>query len=153
MAERVQLKRTKGWRMPPNTVKVCRPGLFGNPFTIDGDWIVWAAVALGFKGNREGRQQAVVALHRAWLTGKAPALPQIRKGGAITFENPRTGEVREVEADEHIRGLGAGFAGLYESPTLPGKPPVHELRGKNLACWCPLDQPCHADVLLELANA
>jgi Domain of unknown function (DUF4326) len=31
--------------------------------------------------------------------------------------------------------------------------PLHELRGKDLACWCPLDQPCHADVLLELANA
>ena len=28
-----------------------------------------------------------------------------------------------------------------------------ELRGKNLACWCPLDEPCHADVLLEMANA
>ena len=27
-----------------------------------------------------------------------------------------------------------------------------QLRGKNLACWCPLDQPCHADVLLALAN-
>lgn len=27
------------------------------------------------------------------------------------------------------------------------------LRGKNLACWCALDQTCHADVLLELANA
>jgi hypothetical protein len=26
------------------------------------------------------------------------------------------------------------------------------LRGRNLVCWCPLDQPCHADVLLELAN-
>ncbi|MCB1343362.1 MAG: DUF4326 domain-containing protein [Pseudooceanicola sp.] len=26
------------------------------------------------------------------------------------------------------------------------------LRGKDLACWCPPDQPCHADVLLELAN-
>jgi hypothetical protein len=26
------------------------------------------------------------------------------------------------------------------------------IRGKDLACWCPLDQPCHADVLLELAN-
>jgi hypothetical protein len=26
------------------------------------------------------------------------------------------------------------------------------LHGKNLACWCPLDQPCHADVLLEIAN-
>lgn len=28
-----------------------------------------------------------------------------------------------------------------------------ELRGKNLACFCPLGQPCHADVLLEWANA
>lgn len=27
-----------------------------------------------------------------------------------------------------------------------------ELRGKNLACWCHQDQPCHADVLLRLAN-
>jgi hypothetical protein len=27
------------------------------------------------------------------------------------------------------------------------------LRGRDLVCWCPLDQPCHADVLLELANA
>lgn len=27
-----------------------------------------------------------------------------------------------------------------------------ELKGKNLACWCPLDGPCHADVLLEIAN-
>jgi hypothetical protein len=27
-----------------------------------------------------------------------------------------------------------------------------ELRGKNLACWCRLDEPCHADVLLKLAN-
>lgn len=29
---------------------------------------------------------------------------------------------------------------------------IHELRGKNLACWCKLDQPCHADILLEMAN-
>lgn len=27
-----------------------------------------------------------------------------------------------------------------------------ELAGRDLACWCPLSQPCHADVLLELAN-
>lgn len=26
------------------------------------------------------------------------------------------------------------------------------LRGKNLACFCPIGAPCHADVLLELAN-
>jgi Domain of unknown function (DUF4326) len=29
---------------------------------------------------------------------------------------------------------------------------LSELRGKNLACYCPLDQACHADVLLKLAN-
>jgi hypothetical protein len=28
-----------------------------------------------------------------------------------------------------------------------------ELRGKNLACWCPADEPCHADVLLAMAAA
>lgn len=28
----------------------------------------------------------------------------------------------------------------------------NELRGKNLACWCKPGEPCHADVLLELAN-
>ncbi|NYE73437.1 DUF4326 domain-containing protein [Microlunatus parietis] len=27
-----------------------------------------------------------------------------------------------------------------------------ELAGKDLACWCPLSGPCHADVLLEIAN-
>jgi hypothetical protein len=27
-----------------------------------------------------------------------------------------------------------------------------ELRGKNLACWCPFDRPCHADVLIRIAN-
>jgi hypothetical protein len=27
-----------------------------------------------------------------------------------------------------------------------------KLRGHDLACWCPLDQACHADVLLEIAN-
>lgn len=32
MPERVQLSRKAGWRMPPNTVKVSRPGRFGNPF-------------------------------------------------------------------------------------------------------------------------
>ena len=30
---------------------------------------------------------------------------------------------------------------------------LNELRGKNLACWCRLDQPCHADVLLEMATS
>lgn len=39
---------------------------------------------------------------------------------------------------------------------LPNPPTSDEIRrelaGKNLACWCPLDEPCHADILLEIAN-
>jgi hypothetical protein len=37
-----------------------------------------------------------------------------------------------------------------------GQHPIEEIRialkGKNLACWCPLDKACHADILLEIAN-
>lgn len=29
---------------------------------------------------------------------------------------------------------------------------IDDLRGKDLACWCALDKPCHADVLIEFAN-
>lgn len=37
--------------------------------------------------------------------------------------------------------------------TGPERPTSFEdLRGKNLACWCRPGDPCHADVLLELAN-
>lgn len=36
--------------------------------------------------------------------------------------------------------------------SLMGKDARKELRGKNLACWCKPGTPCHADVLLELAN-
>src|SRR5687768_9147810 len=31
-------------------------------------------------------------------------------------------------------------------------PPLEPIRGKVLGCNCPLGRPCHADVLLELAN-
>ncbi len=33
-----------------------------------------------------------------------------------------------------------------------GPAELRRLQGKNLACWCHTEQPCHADVLLELAN-
>lgn len=34
-----------------------------------------------------------------------------------------------------------------------GNPDIGSLRGKSLVCWCRLDVACHADVLLEIANA
>lgn len=35
--KRIQRKRTSGWRMPENTVSVCRPGKYGNPLKLVGD--------------------------------------------------------------------------------------------------------------------
>jgi len=45
----------------------------------------------------------------------------------------------------------------FREDVVSGRPPYDELdpaelAGLSLACWCPPDQPCHADVLLELAN-
>ena len=85
---RVHRRRTKGWRMPPNTVSVTRPGRWGNQFT----------------------GPTAVQIYRWWITDCA------------------AGKRLQERAKK-------------------------ELRGKNLACFCGLDQPCHADVLLEIANA
>jgi hypothetical protein len=42
---------------------------------------------------------------------------------------------------------------LFETKLRETSPDLGLLRGKNLACWCAADQRCHADVLLEFANA
>lgn len=71
------------------------------------------------------------------------------------FGNPyRVGEHGDVDAcvaqyREMLTDALEGPIGIHRAliRTLLAK-----ARGKNLACWCPLDQPCHADVLLELAN-
>lgn len=78
--------------MPPNTVYVGRPSLFGNPYTV-----------------------------KEW--GESGALEAFR---VFVAHHP------------HGRAM-ATFVRQF-------------LHGKNLACWCPLDKPCHADVLLEIAN-
>jgi hypothetical protein len=51
--QRIQLKRTKGWRMPPGSVKVDRTTIFGNPFTTD-----------------RFEHEEAVELHWSWITGK-----------------------------------------------------------------------------------
>lgn len=68
-----------------------------------------------------------VARFRAWLAGEFG-------DSAGSFDHPQFGLVMVPPGRERI------IASL----------PV--LRGFNFACWCPLDQPCHADVLLEIAN-
>lgn len=50
-----------------------------------------------------------------------------------------------------VTGGGWPLHGLrHRSPSLEAI--WAELAGRDLACWCRLDRPCHADVLLELAN-
>lgn len=94
MPKRIQRKRTRGWKMPANTVYVGRPGVFGNH----------PAARIGLT-----KGQTAVDAFRQWV------------------------ETQAFDAwKEQVKDT---------------------LRGKNLACWCALDQPCHADVLLELANA
>lgn len=54
---------------------------------------------------------------------------------------------RDACLDQYRRYMESSLVGIQlieEARTV--------LRGKNLACWCPLDKPCHADILLELAN-
>lgn len=54
-----------------------------------------------------------------------------------------------MTADIALRAFRINLHGRLQSePSL-----LDALRGKDLACWCPLDQPCHADILLELANS
>ena len=112
--QRIQLKRSKGWRMPPNTVKVDRSTRWGNPFPIDC----------------YGQEKAVDKFRRFVTTGMS---------GMEMSESSRQDKWSNANISlVHVRGV------ILRT--------LHELRGKNLACWCPLDQPCHADVLLEIAN-
>lgn len=60
----------------------------------------------------------------------------------IDNEHAREMAVRDFEMWLHVRPDGEALAADAR----------RDLRGKNLACWCAAS-PCHADVLLEIANA
>ena len=49
--ERIQRRRTKGWRMPKNCVYVGRPSKFGNPFE---GWMIAKLSTKGFKRMMTG---------------------------------------------------------------------------------------------------
>lgn len=120
--QRVQLSRAKGWKMPPNTVKVPRSTIFGNPSGCGGeDWCKLRGTSPHFCCVLSFREFVVSGIEGRSSTGG-------------TFNV--------------LLDASAGYP--YRSRLVARLP---TLRGKNLACWCALDRPCHADVLLELANA
>lgn len=104
---RIQRRRVKGWRMPPNTVYVGRPTKWSNPWSV-------GAIACG-----------------------------CRSAGECSHNSFRCETAGEAVAE---------YRHWIETGRRLGKAAQAELRGKNLACWCAIDKPCHADVLLEIAN-
>jgi hypothetical protein len=120
---RVQRKRAKGYRMPENTKSVTRPGKFGNPYKI--------------------------GMHNIFdikdtTTGKTLKDYLIEKNGENKYH---TVEDVLLAYRQKINGSQAMQRVVK-----------HYLKGKNLACFCPLTDdkgkyvPCHADILLEIAN-
>jgi hypothetical protein len=103
--ERIQLRRTKGWRKPEGAVVVARPSRWGNPFRTGEPYHFTRRDGRVEMGVADGRE-SVVRLFEAYLEGRPDLRTQARE----------------------------------------------ELAGRVLACWCPLDQPCHADVLIRVAN-
>lgn len=71
--------------------------------------------------------------------------------------NPFVAHFEETHAAEkfaaHLKVRANPHAGWIDLLSYPSDQRIREeLAGKDLACWCPLDQPCHADVLLAVAN-
>lgn len=72
-------------------------------------------------------------------------------GRPTQWGNPfRVGELSRERCIELYRAEILGGGGLVGFNRFWAE---SQLRGKDLACFCPLDKPCHADVLLELANS
>ncbi len=114
MPERIQLRRTKGWRKPEGVIVVSRPSRWGNPYRVhrvDNDSDSWAIVEQGIELD--------------YVSTRTEA----RASAVECFGSDRHNA--DYPSDDVIRC---------------------ELAGRDLACWCPLDEPCHADVLLEIAN-
>ena len=114
--QRIQLKRTKGWRKPEGAIVVARPSKWGNPFVVHQHT------------DKCGPDLIHCRLHED--------------------EEP----VDTAEAAVRCYRYALAYP-VSPQPWVPDEDEIrYHLRGHNLACWCPLDQPCHADVLLEVAN-
>ncbi|MEN0084016.1 MAG: DUF4326 domain-containing protein [Leifsonia sp.] len=94
------------------------------------------------KGWRKPDNTVVVARPSTWGN-------PFKVGTMAMIETEWRGEAATIEFDM----TPALAVELYRQRSVHSTREVRAaLAGKNLACWCPLDQPCHADVLLEIAN-
>jgi len=143
---RLQLSRTKGFSLQALSlatnglpaINVARPSRWGNPFDFRKSEHCWMALSYGCRGDRLGRQKASVMAFEEWVTPP--------------------GDGKKLVGMERGVSLGSGKQKVPLGPRITvGAPPSLDeiranLRGHNLACWCKPGEPCHADVLIEMAN-
>lgn len=129
MPRRIQRQRTKGWRLPEGAVYVGRPTKWGNPFR-----------------RRGGGAEAISTVALAMTLGLCE--PELSTAAAVLRFAYQLGEV----PDNLLPAVLIKVWG--EDPELPftAEDVRSELAGKDLVCWCPLGQPCHAETLLRVAN-
>ncbi len=121
---RIQRKRSKGWTLPPNTVCVGRPSKWGNPFFV--------------RPYPPGKWEV---FNEDELTEDPEPEPLL----VGSFPS------RDLAAREAVTLFRVALINGHLRVTVDDV--SRELRGKNLACWCPIGSPCHADVLLVIANS
>lgn len=122
--KRIQLRRTKGWRKPEGAIVVARPTRFGNPFVV-------------------GSQCSLSGFDADGMSFDGVSVTMTRSMAVEAYRDLMIGRL-DTYGSEHPDDLV--YVQIWRDA-------LDSLRGRDLACWCPLDQPCHADVLLELANA
>jgi hypothetical protein len=130
MAERIQRKRSKGWKSPSNTVYVGRPTVWGNPF--------YVRTTL-YRDKWQVR-------HYEELLAEFPTKREAQAEAVRLFEKWFNTEIAEPDSNLH------NFRNKYSWKGFTLACAVNMLRGKNLSCWCRADEPCHAEVILRLAN-
>lgn len=127
--QRITLSRAKGWRKPEGTIIVSRPSIWGNPWGF-GDPATLSALG-GVYNVAAMTQDEAVETYRSWLQGRKPSykLPDcLNEAGVYLVKDHLHARRQLIHAN------------------------LHTLRGHDLACWCKQGTPCHADVLLEIAN-
>lgn len=122
--QRIQRSRAKDWKLPADTVVVTRPGKWGNPFAVEETAGGWLLKVEGKAAN----DAKVMDIARKW--NEIGALGHRAASVVVAVEAFR--QLHDNEISRHaIR---------------------HALKGRVLACWCSVGTPCHADVLLAIAN-
>ena len=120
--------------MSEGAIYVGRPSLWGNPYSLDDVRVIWPEIP------PSGRAAAAVRRYREELThfGLLSDYAYTAPGRTTEAADRRWEAINRLVVASGARNM-AEFAAVA-------------LRGHDLVCWCPLDQPCHADVLLELAQ-